>query len=127
MLDLTLQRLLATGDDLRLALHLHQPHRYRHDGGGRWIDVARRDPRLSLLLDVQPADAYLSFGYAQSQQVQNGKQAGQVIFHCSPALAASLISAWDLPASAADLGELPGDTAIAHLPGMVVTLKVSSQ
>jgi len=25
------------------------------------------------------------------------------------------------------LGELPGDTAIARLPGMVVTLKVSSQ
>ena len=127
ILDLTLQRLLATGDDLRLALHLHEPHRYRHDGGGRWIDAARRDPRLSLLLDVQPADAYPSFGYAQSQQGQNGRQAGEVVFRCSPTLAASLVAAWDLPASAADLSELPGDTAIARLPGMVVTLKVSSQ
>jgi len=114
ILDLTLRRLLAAGDDLRLALHLHEPHPYRHDGGQRWIDVARRDPRLSLLLDVREPDTSLQEG-------------GQVVFRCSPALAASLIAAWDLPASAADLGELPGDTAIACLPSMVVTLKVSSQ
>jgi len=115
MLDLTLQRALAAEDDLRLALHLHQPRHYRHDGGGRWIDVARRDPRLSLLLDVQEPDRF------------RRREGGQVVFRCSPTLAASLSAAWDLPASAADLGELPGDTAIARLPGMVVTLKVSSQ
>jgi hypothetical protein len=123
MLDLTLNRVLATGDDLNLrstaplavALHLHDPHLYRHDRGQRWIDTARRDTRLSLLLDVHDPDLY--------GQVQEEGEEGEAIFRCSETLASSLIGDWSLPAAIADLTELPPGMAIARLPGMVVTLK----
>jgi hypothetical protein len=123
MLDLTLNRILATlhQPDLRSAassavsLHLHDPHVYRDDHGRRWIDVARRDPQLSLLLDVQQPDRYIP------------REGSQIVFRCSDALASRLIDDWRLPASLTDLTELPADTAVARLPGMVVTLKVRTQ
>jgi hypothetical protein len=123
MLDLTLSRVLAVGGGLNLqgvaplavALHLHDPHLYRVDHGQRWLDVSRQDPRLSLLLDVQDPGLY--------SQVQEEGEEGEVIFRCSEALASALIGDWNLPASIADLTELPTGTAITRLPGMVVTLK----
>ncbi len=114
MLDLTLNRILATRPHPSLSLHLHDPHLYRDDHGRRWIDVARRDPHLSLLLDIQQPDRYTP------------REGSQVVFRCSDALASSLIDDWHLPASIADLTELPAGTGVARLPGMVVTLKVSN-
>ncbi len=119
MLDLTLHRVLAAADDLPLALHLHDPHLYRADRGRHWIDAARQDSRLSLLLDVQNPDAY--------SKVRGEQQGSQVIFRCSEALASTLIEEWGLPASASELTELPAGTGIARLPGMVVTLKVGEE
>ncbi len=58
MLDLILNRILTGGQDLKLSLHLHDPHLYHAGRGQRWIDTARHDPRLSLLLDVQDPAAY---------------------------------------------------------------------
>jgi len=84
------------------------------DHGRRWIDVARRDPHLSLLLDIQQPDTYTP------------REGSRVVFRCSDALASSLIDDWHLPASMSDLTELPAGTAVARLPGMVVTLKVSN-
>ena len=106
--------LLANGDDVRLALHLHNPYLYRDDHGQRWIDAAQRDTRLSLLLDVQQPDSYKS------------REGSQIVFRCSDSLASRLIEDWHLPASVSDLTELPADTAVARLPGMVVTLKVKN-
>jgi hypothetical protein len=111
MLDLTLNRVLASRPHPSLSLHLHDPHLYRDDHGWRWIDLARRDPHLSLLVDNQQPDRY------------RPREGSQVVFRCSDALASSLIDAWHLPASVADLAELPAGTAVARLPGMVVTLK----
>ncbi len=114
MLDLTLNRVLASRPHPSLSLHLHDPHLYRDDHGRRWIDAARRDPHLSLLLDIQQPERY------------RPREGSQVVFRCSDALASSLIDDWHLPASVADLTELPAGTAVARLPGMVVTLKVSN-
>ena len=123
MLDLTLNRILTTRPrpNLRstapfaVSLHLHDPHLYRDDHGRRWIDVARRDPHLSLLLDIQRPDTHTP------------REGGQVVFRCSDPLAASLIDDWQLPVSVADLTELPAGTAVARLPCMVVTLKASDE
>jgi hypothetical protein len=112
ILDLTLNRILASRPHPRLSLHLHDPHLYREDHSRRWIDAARREPQLSLLLDVQQPDRY-----------RPGERS-QIIFRCSDTLASRLIEDWHLPAAVADLTELPADTAVARLPGMVVTLKV---
>jgi hypothetical protein len=112
MLDLTLNRILTTRRHPNLSLHLHDPHLYREDHGQRWIDVTQRDPHLSLLLDIQQPDRY------------RPREGSQVVFRCSDALASSLIDDWHLPASIADLAELPAGIAVARLPGMVVTLKV---
>jgi len=117
MLDLTLSRVLASTHDLKLALHLHDPHLYRTDRGKQWTDAARQDSRLSLLLDVREPETYRS----------DEHRGGQVVFRCSEALASSLIEEWGLPASAAELMELPGGIAIVRLPGMVATLKVSEE
>ena len=114
MLDLTLRRVLASCDNVSLALHLHDPHFYRSDHGKRWIDAARQDPRISLLSDVHDPDAY--------SQVRDEQQESQVIFRCSEALASRLIAEWSLPASVSEFTELPTGTAIARLPGMAVTL-----
>lgn len=114
MLDLTLNRILATRPHPNLSLHLHDPHLYREDLGRRWIDAARRDPYLSLLLDVQQPERY------------KPREGSQVVFRCSDALASSLIDDWRLPASVTELTELPADTGVAKLPGMVVTLKVNN-
>ena len=115
MLDLTLNRILATRRHSSLSLHLHDPHLYRDDHGQRWIEVARRDPHLSLLLDIQQPDR------------NTPREGGEVVFRCSDAFASFLIDDWHLPASTSDLTELPAGTGIARLPGMVVTLKVSNQ
>ena len=89
MLDLTLARSLqstpctytgraaavsvaAGGQDQRLALHLHDPHRYRRDEGQRWIEAARRDPRLSLLLHVGDTEAYAHLREARLRGAQVG-------------------------------------------------------
>jgi hypothetical protein len=120
MLDLTLNRILASQSHSRLqgatpfvvSLHLHDPHLYRDDHGRRWIAAARRDPRLSLLLDIQQPERYTP------------REGSQIVFRCSDALASRLIDDWNLPASLSDLTELPADTAVARLPGMVVALKV---
>ena len=51
---------------------------------------------------------------------------GQDISPCSEALASRIIRDWDLPVSTAELAELPAGTAIARLPGMIVTSKVDN-
>jgi hypothetical protein len=112
MLDLTLNRVLSNRPHPAVSLHLHDPYLYRGDHGQRWIDAARRHPHLSLLLDIQQPDRY-----------RPGEES-QVIFRCSETLASSLIEDWHLPASVSDLTELPADTAVARLPGMVAMLKV---
>jgi hypothetical protein len=112
MLDLTLNRVLATRPHPVLSLHLHDPHLYRDDHGHRWIDVAGQDPHLSLLLDIQQPDRYKQ------------REASQIVFRCSDTLASCLIDNWHLPASVADLTEMPAGTGVARLPGMVVTLKL---
>ena len=114
MLDLTLHRVLATGEDVRIAMHLHDPHLYRHDEGRRWIDVAQQDARVWVLLDTRQPDAYRV----------GERHEGEILFYSSEALAATLVEAWSLPAQVSDLTELPSGTALARLPGMVVTLKV---
>jgi hypothetical protein len=121
MLDLVLNRVLAAGHgDLKVALHLHDPHRYRSDAGQRWIDVAGRDERLSLLVDVQDPDRHIL-------REDNGE--GEIIFRCSEALASSLVADWDLNYTVAELTELPEGAALARLPGVpgLVTLKAGNE
>ena len=150
MLDLTLTRTLtAEGEDLHVALHLHDPHLYRNDGGKRWIDVARQDSRLSLVLNVQDPTAYTSFGYAhhngsgprdagtatpqdtpevkRSRQISEKENKGELFFCCSESLASALIRDWNLPAASSELQELPVGIAIARLADMVVALQVNEQ
>jgi hypothetical protein len=119
MLDLNLNRVLTSRDDLSLSLHLHDPNLYRDDHGQRWMDAARRDSRLSLSLDVQDLRKYTP--------VCEGGQIGEVFFRFSEALAFRVIADWGLPVSIADLTELPTDTALARLRGTVVTLKASEE
>lgn len=117
MLDLVLNRVLAIGHgDLKVALHLHDPHRCRNDAGQRWIDVARQDARLSLLVDVHDPDRHIL-------REEGGE--GEIIFRCSEALASALIGDRDLDYTVADLTELPDGMALARLPGLpgLVTLK----
>jgi hypothetical protein len=110
MLDLVLSRVLTTGHgDLKVALHLHDPHRFRSDAGQRWIDAARQDERLSLLVDVQDPDRH-------TLREDNGE--GEIIFRCSEALASSLIADRDLNYTVAELTELPEGAALARLPGL---------
>jgi hypothetical protein len=116
MLDLSLNRVLTSGEYMALSLHLHDPHLYRRDEGRRWIDLAPDDARLSLLLDVHDPGVY--------SQILDGQKAAQVVFRFPESLASGLVAKWGLPASAAELRELPAGTAIARLPGMVVALKV---
>lgn len=116
MLDLTVNRVLTSREDKALSLHLHDPHSYCQDKGQRWIDLAREDVRLSLLLDFHDPDA--------RSQLSDGQHVGQAVFRFSEALASGLIAEWGVPASAVELRELPAGTAIAQLPGMVVALKV---
>jgi len=111
MLDLTLNRVLANRPHPALSLHLHDPCLYRGDHGQRWIDAAQPDTRFSLLLDIQQPDRYKS------------REGSQIVFRCPDTLASRLIDDWHLPASVSDLTELPADTAVARLPGMVVLLK----
>jgi hypothetical protein len=113
MLDLTLNHILACPHP-KIALHLHDPHLYRRDQGQRWIDAARRDPHLALLLDNQQPNSYRE------------REGVQIVFRCSNELASRLIDDWRLPASVSDLVELPSRTGIARLPGMTVTLKASA-
>jgi hypothetical protein len=109
MLDLVLNRVLAAGHgDLKVALHLHDSHRYRHDAGQRWIDVARRGDRLSLLVDIQNPDQHI---------LREDNEEGEIIFRCSEALASSLIADWDLDYTVAELTELPEGAALARMPG----------
>ena len=125
MLDLTLERVLSHArQDLHLALHLHDPHLYREDGGQRWLDAARQDARLSLLLNVQDPAAYASPGCARGGQVSDH---GELFFRFSQSLAATLIADWNLPATASEFQELPPGIAIARLGDMVVALKAQEQ
>ena len=117
MLNLSLTRVLAAHDDRRIALHLHEPDLYQ-DGVQRWIEAARRDPRLTLLLDGR--------GATERNWLEQDK-AGQVLFCCPKELAPHLIAAWRLPASPTELTELPATTAIARLPGMVVALHLEDR
>ena len=120
MLDLTLSRTLTAGKkDLRLALHLHDPQRYGPEGGRRWLGLARRDARLSLLVDVQDPAKY----------TVRGGQEGELVFRCSEALAATLIRGWSLDYTATELAELPAGTALARLPGLPapVTLQTGGE
>jgi hypothetical protein len=115
ILDLVLNLVLATAEDVNLALHLHEPHLYRGDGGKRWTDRARQDDRVSLLLDIREPDLY--------EQAKHEGQDGHLIFRWSEALASTLIRDWKLPASVAELTEQPMGAAIARLPGLVVALQ----
>ncbi len=119
MLDLTLNRVLTNCSHLSLSLHLHDLYLYRSDRGKRWIDAARQDPRISLLSDINNPD-FCTLD-------RDEQQASQVVFRCSEALASSLIVEWGLPASAAELTELPAGAAIARFLGTVVTLKASEE
>jgi hypothetical protein len=118
MLDLTLARVLRSGPDLRLSLHLHDPYLYRTDQGQRWIDTARHDPRLSLLVDTQDPDAY---------RPGENEPKGEVVFRCTEALASTIVADWQLPVSVAELMELPSNTAVARLPGVTVALKATNK
>jgi hypothetical protein len=121
MLDLVLNRVLAARHgNLKVALHLHDPHRYRSDAGQRWIDAARRDDQVSLLADVQDPDLHV---------LREDGGAGEIIFRCSEALASALIADWDLDYTVAELTELPEGAALAHLPGVpgLVTLKAGNE
>lgn len=118
MLDLTLDRLLAKGEDLHLSLHLHDSHLYRADQGQRWIDTAQKDPRLTLLVDAQDPDAYRN---------REEEPKAEVIFRCSEILASRLVADWQLPVSVTELMELPPVTAIARLHGMTVALKANAE
>jgi len=110
VLNLTLARVLDAGQqDQRLTLYLQDPHAYYDDGGQRWVEAARQDPRLSLVLDVPEPDAY---------QVRSDGEAGQLIFRCSEGLAASLVEGWKLGYTATELGELPAGAALARLPDL---------
>ena len=118
MLDLTLSRLLSGGEELRVSLHLHEPHLYRTERGQRWIDVARQAPRLSLLVDTQESEAY---------PVREEGPKGEIVFRCTEALASRLVADWQLPISPAELMELPPNTAIARLQGMTVAMKTCAE
>jgi hypothetical protein len=110
MLDLVLNRVLAAGHgDLKVALHLHDPHRYRNDAGQRWIDAARRDDQVSLLVDVQDPDRHI---------LREDGGEGEIIFRCSEALASALIADWDLDYTVAELTELPEGAALTRMPGL---------
>ena len=110
MLNLTLARVLDAGQqDQRLTLYLQDPYAYYDDGGQRWVEAARQDPRLSLVLDVPEPDAY---------QVRSDGESGQLIFRCSEGLAVSLVEGWKLGYTAAELGELPAGAALARLPDL---------
>jgi hypothetical protein len=117
MLDLVLGRVLSSGPDLKLSLHLHDPHLYRADLGERWVSTARHDPRLSLLVDTQDPDAY---------RPAENEPKGEVIFYCTEALASTIVADWPLPVSVAELMELPSNVAVARLPGMAVALKTNN-
>jgi hypothetical protein len=116
MLDLTLSRILVDNKDLRLSLHLHEPHLHRADRGQRWIETAQQDPRLSLLMDTQEVEAY---------PVREEEPKGEIVFLCTEALASMLVADWQLPVSPAELMELPPNTAVTRLPGMIVALKTA--
>ncbi len=120
MLDLVLRRMLATQHaGLQVTLHLHDPHRYRSDVGQRWIDAARQDDHLSLLVDVQDPDQHA---------LRGDHDRGQIVFRCSEALASALIDGWNLDYTVAELTELPAGVALARVPGVpgLVTLKAGN-
>ena len=108
MLALALDQARAANPELRLALHLHDPHLYCEDDGRRWVAAARQDPRLSLLLDVQNPDRY----------TVRSEGGAELIFRCSEGLAAALAAGWDLGSTAAELADLPAGTALDRLPGL---------
>jgi hypothetical protein len=117
MLDLTLNRVLAaSGEDFRLALHLHDPHRYGPQGGRRWVGLARRDSRLSLLVNVQDPHGH----------TVRGAQEGELVFRCSESLASTLVQDWSLGYTATELTELPTGTALARLPGLPAPVTVQT-
>jgi hypothetical protein len=120
MLDLVLNRVLAAEhDDPQVAVHLHDPHRYRGDTGQHWIDAARRDERLSLLVDVQDPDRHI---------LREDRGGAEIVFRCSEALASALIGDRDLDYTVAELTELPEGAALARLPGVpgLATLKAGN-
>ena len=119
MLDMILKCVVTTEDELQLALHLHDAHLYRTDHGQRWVGFARQGSRLTLLLDVQDPRNHT--------RNRMGGDGVEVIFRCSESLASHIIDGWSLPASIADLTELPAGTAVARLPDMTVTLKVADE
>jgi len=119
MLDLVVrQALAAPGDGPRLALHLHDPGLYRADAGRRWIDAARQDGRLALVVDSHDPAAYGRTG-------QEG-EAGELFFRCSEELAAALVGEWGLACPTSDLTDLPPGMALARLAGMPVAVKTGT-
>lgn len=111
MVSALLRRCLRSEDHpLRIALHLHDPARYDGDAGRGWLELARRDPRLSLLLDVQDPGARVPF--------PDGDDEARLVFRCGEALAPALIAAWELGYTVAELTEIPAGTALARLPGL---------
>lgn len=115
MLDLVLTQALGHDEEQNVALHLHNAYQYRRDEGRRWVEASQKDPRLSLVLDVQDLVRYQGF--------VEDDAANHVLFRLTEPLAAKVIDRWRVPASVAALTELSHDVALAHLPGMVVTLK----
>ncbi len=110
MVDLTLARLLgASGPALRFALHLHAPHRFRRDGGARWIDATRAG-QVAALVSSDESRAYAGL-YARETDAE-------LIFSYAAGDFGDLAGDEALPCTANDLADLPAGTAIARLPGL---------
>lgn len=115
------QGIRLAGADLKLTVHLHDPHQYRGDRGYRWINAARKDTRLAAVVDTHDPDNY---GQAVLDRVEG--QEGELFFRCSQKLAADLAHAWDIVCPLSDLMDLPPGIALARLPGFLAAAKVGS-
>jgi hypothetical protein len=135
LLDLTLDRVLtahrqemhnrdagsppARPEALRLALHFHEPQRYYPDEGRQWIETARHDPRLSLLVDAQDPETYRRLSAREEER-------GELIFH-DPGTNARAFTTDPGQAQALDeLAEMPPGTALAHLPDLPAPVTLST-
>lgn len=112
------QGIRTAGADLRLTIHLHDPHLYRGDRGLRWINAARKDTRIGVVVDTHDPENY-------GHVIVEGQE-GELFFRCSEKLAAELAQAWDIACPTSDLITLPAGIALARLPGFLAAAKVGS-
>ena len=112
------QGIRTVGTDLQLTIHLHDPQLYRADRGFRWINAARKDPRIGVIVDTHDPNHY-------GQVIVEGEE-GEVFFRCSDKLAADLAQAWNIACPTSDLINLPPGIALARLPGFLAAAKIGS-